>query len=60
VLSFIEHCFAVLKTRFQIIASPNHQWNKEVIANVLMACVTFHNMIIDNEIGDDRELAFEG
>jgi hypothetical protein len=33
VLSLIEHCFGVLKARFQIIANPNHQWKKEVIAN---------------------------
>ncbi len=31
-----------------------------MIVNVLMACVMFHNMIIDNEVGDNRELAFEG
>jgi hypothetical protein len=61
VLSLIEHCFGVLQARFQTIANPNHQWNREVIANVLIACVSFHNMIIDNEVVvDNRELAFEG
>jgi hypothetical protein len=60
VLSPIEHCFKVLQARFQIIANPNHQWNREVIANVLIACVKFHNMIIDNEVVDNTELAFEG
>lgn len=31
----------------------NKQWNREVIVDVLMACVVLHNMIIENEVGEN-------
>jgi hypothetical protein len=33
-----------------VITNPNTQWDREVIIDVLMACVMmFHNMIIENK-----------
>jgi hypothetical protein len=31
-----------------VIKNPNTQWDREVITDVLMVCVMFHNMIIEN------------
>jgi len=31
----------------------NRLWNREVIVDILMACVVFHNMIIENEAGEN-------
>jgi hypothetical protein len=45
----VECCFVVFKTKFQIIANLRKQGSKEVIADVLMACVALCNMIIENE-----------
>jgi hypothetical protein len=33
-----------------VIKNPNAQWEREVIIDVLMASVTFHNMIIENSV----------
>ncbi len=33
-----------------MIKNPNVQWDREVIIDVLMACVMFHNMIIENKV----------
>jgi hypothetical protein len=55
----VNRCFGVLQARFQVIANPSCQWNREVVVVVLMACVTLHNMIIVNEYGDNLELAFD-
>ncbi len=55
----VNCCFGVLQARFQVIANPSCQWNREIVVVVLMTCVTFHNMIILNEYGDNLELAFD-
>jgi hypothetical protein len=31
----------------------NRLWNREVIVDILMACVVLHNMIIENEVGEN-------
>jgi hypothetical protein len=33
-----------------VIKNPNTQWDREVIIDVLMTCVMFHNMIFDNRV----------
>jgi 3-hydroxymyristoyl/3-hydroxydecanoyl-(acyl carrier protein) dehydratase len=55
----VNYFFGVLQARFQVIANPSCQWNREVVVVILMACVTLHNMIIVNEYGDNLELAFD-
>ncbi len=40
----------VFKTKFQVIANLRKQGNREVIVDVLMACVALCNMIIENEV----------
>jgi hypothetical protein len=55
----VNCCFGVLQARFQVIANPSCQWNRQVVVVVLMTCVTLHNMITTNEYGDNLELAFD-
>ncbi len=55
----MERCpmlFGVLQAKFQVITNPCREWNKEVIGYVLMACVVLHNMIIENEQGQNLKL----
>jgi hypothetical protein len=54
-----EMLFGVLYARFQMITNPNKQWDKEVIIDVLMACVVPHNMILENKTSENLELAWE-
>jgi hypothetical protein len=57
-----KYCFGVLRAKFQIIANPNRQWSKEVIVDVLMACVVLCNMNIENEEGytlPQKKITFE-
>jgi hypothetical protein len=32
-----------------IIKKPRKQWDKVIISNILVACVSLHNMMIENE-----------
>jgi hypothetical protein len=55
----LEHCFRVLQARFQVVANPTKQWDKEVIINVFIACMVFHYMMNDNEVIENLELAWQ-
>jgi hypothetical protein len=35
------------------------QWDKEVIIDVLMACLVFHNMILEKKTSANLELALQ-
>ena len=39
----------VLQSRFAIIRGPSRMWFKEIIGEVLRACVIMHNMIVEDE-----------
>jgi hypothetical protein len=55
----VERCFGVLQVKFQVIANCSRQWNREVIANVLITCVVFQNMIIENEASENLKLTWQ-
>ncbi len=55
----LERCFRVLQARFQVIANPTRQWDREVIVNVLMACMVFHYMINGNKVIENLKLAWQ-
>ncbi len=40
-------------------ANPCYLWDRDVIADVLMACIILRNMLIDNEQGEVLELTIE-
>jgi hypothetical protein len=50
--------FGVLQAKFQVTTNPCRQWNKEVIGDVLMACVVLHNMISENVEGKNLKLTW--
>ncbi|KAL8125321.1 hypothetical protein AgCh_012851 [Apium graveolens] len=45
----VERAFGVLKSRFAIIAGPSRFWSKNVLHDIMTACITMHNMIIEDE-----------
>ncbi|XP_047949176.1 uncharacterized protein LOC125195012 [Salvia hispanica] len=47
----VERAFGVLQSRWEIVKGPVHFWFKEVIADVMYACVIMHNMIVEQEVG---------
>ncbi len=55
----LERCFRVLQARFQVIANPTRQWDREVIVNVLMAYMVFHYMINGNKVIENLKLAWQ-
>ncbi|XP_004293133.1 PREDICTED: uncharacterized protein LOC101306305 [Fragaria vesca subsp. vesca] len=52
----VERAFGVLQARFAIIRGPVRFWNQEDLANIMTACVIMHNMIIEDERKDNRNI----
>ncbi|XP_047961879.1 uncharacterized protein LOC125206682 [Salvia hispanica] len=47
----VERAFGVLQSRWAIVKGPTRLWFKEVIADVMYACIILHNMIVKQEAG---------
>ena len=47
----VERAFGVLQSRWAIVKGPTRFWYKEVIADVMYACIIMHNMIVEQERG---------
>ncbi|XP_047961986.1 uncharacterized protein LOC125206808 [Salvia hispanica] len=47
----VERAFGVLQSRWAIVKGPARFWYKEVIADVMYACIIMHNMIVEQERG---------
>ena len=45
----VEWVFGVLQSRFTIIHGPTHFWDTGEIKNIIYACITLHNMIVEDE-----------
>jgi hypothetical protein len=45
----IERCFGILQFRFAIIQNPHRLWQMDVIYDLVMCCVIFHNMINEDK-----------
>ena len=45
----VEWAFGVLQARWPIVKGPVRFWYKEVIADVIYACIILHNMIVEDE-----------
>ena len=58
----VERAFGVLQSRFAIVAGPSRFWSKNVLHDIMTACIIMHNMIIEDErdldapISDAREV----
>ncbi|KAL5576009.1 hypothetical protein UlMin_017708 [Ulmus minor] len=45
----VERAFGVLQSRFAIVEGPARFWNKNVLHDIMTACIIMHNMIIEDE-----------
>ncbi|XP_042460397.1 uncharacterized protein LOC122043900 [Zingiber officinale] len=48
----LERAFAVLQSRFAIVAGPSRFWQKNILHDILTSCIIMYNMIIE----DGRDL----
>lgn len=55
----VERCFGVLQSRFAVIQNPSRLWDKEVVRDIMYACVILHNMIIEDEQDLNLEPCFD-
>jgi hypothetical protein len=52
----VERAFGVLQSQFAIIAGPTRFWNKNVLHDIMSACIIMHNMIIEDERNFDAPI----
>ncbi|XP_047942925.1 protein ALP1-like [Salvia hispanica] len=45
----VERAFGVLQARWAIIRCPARVWHEDDVANIMLACIILHNMIIEDE-----------
>ncbi|XP_047961525.1 uncharacterized protein LOC125206295 [Salvia hispanica] len=51
----MERAFGVPQSRWAIVKGPTRFWYKEVITDVMYACIIMHNMIVEQEVGHDTD-----
>jgi hypothetical protein len=49
----VERAFEILQAQFAIVRGPTKFWDEEILWYIMMAYVIMHNMIIENEHGQD-------
>ncbi|XP_051229233.1 uncharacterized protein [Lolium perenne] len=55
----VECAFGVLKSRFNILAVPGRSYSRRTLGLIMRACVILHNMIIDDERGQNLDNIYE-
>jgi hypothetical protein len=45
----VERAFGVLQKRWAILRHPARLWERKELADIMYACVIFHNMIVEDE-----------
>jgi len=55
----IERAFGVLQVRWGIIRGPAYGWDRYRLKNIMMACIILHNMIIDDERGENLPYVYD-
>ncbi|CAN1121157.1 hypothetical protein LINPERPRIM_LOCUS2012 [Linum perenne] len=45
----VERAFGVLQARFSIINGRSRMWCKDIIGEIMRACIIMHNMIVEDE-----------
>ena len=49
----VERAFGILQAQFAIVRGPARFWDQKMLWYIMHACVAMHNMIIENERGQD-------
>jgi hypothetical protein len=51
----MERAFGILQAQFAIVRGPARFWDEKTLWRIMTATVILHNMIIENERGQDLE-----
>jgi hypothetical protein len=51
----VECAFGLLKKRFNILVIPDQSYSQRIFNLIMRACIILHNMIINDERGDDYD-----
>ena len=54
----VEGAFGILQAQFAIVRGPARFWDQEILWYIMNACVIMHNMIIEDERGQDLDYSF--
>ena len=49
----MERAFEILQAQFVIVRGPTRIWDQKILWYIMNACVIMHNMIMENERGQD-------
>jgi hypothetical protein len=52
----VKHVFGVMQVHFHVIANPSWLWDQEIISDIFMASMLFHNMILEDEHNEDLKI----
>ncbi|CAO2047698.1 unnamed protein product [Urochloa humidicola] len=55
----VERAFGVLQSRFAIVRGPVRFWDQETLWYIMTACVIMHNMIIEDERGQEEDFVYD-
>ncbi|TVU15027.1 hypothetical protein EJB05_38527, partial [Eragrostis curvula] len=55
----VERAFGVLQSRFAIVRGPARFWDQKTLWMIMTACVIMHNMILEDEHGEDVDFVYE-
>lgn len=47
-----------MQARFAIVRHPARLWSQEVIKTIMKACIILHNMIVEDERGQDLDFDY--
>ena len=51
----VERAFGILQAQFAIVRGPARFWDQDMLWYIMTICVIMHNMIIENEHGQDLD-----
>ena len=51
----VERAFEILQAQFAIVRGPARFWDQDILWYIMTACVIMHNMIIENERGQELD-----
>src|SRR4051794_9520565 len=51
----VERAFGILQAQFAIVRGPSRFWDQKILWYIMNPCVIMHNMIIENERGQDLD-----